>query len=431
MLAESGAVEQVPGPEVPPSMLGIPTETLSVVLSFVSLRDLLNLRLVCRQYTQDTIFDAAHCLWMFQDEELQRPHYMSARRLRSMLARFSILRCVKLDGILLTYRGLVQGWNGTSISPRYLCNLLSEGCGSNLERLELHVAEEEPPVGAALLPSTNNDLFIDIRLEKLQTLRIAGEIGHAENPLCRSLLCATTRLVDLALCGCHNLNDHDVEGVILPRFRHTLRRISINECAGLETPVVQSSILESLSMQKCINLDSVALDCPSLASLDLSHSTYVNVEWMFEVGCGLNEKLPRLKMLSLAGNDFLRCAVVTSPSSLERIDLSDCSSLMSINISCPSLEHLKADECCKLNMVSIQSFAIKSLDLSNLPLLLVRIHCPGLVSLKLNSCNGLESKRCSIICPSLRDVDIRGTLLFSPEDFCGSVSVRREWIGSL
>lgn len=410
--------------ESPPIVLDIPKETLSIVLSFASLRDLLNLRLVCSQYSQDTIFDAAHCLWMCEDEE---PRPMSARRLRSMLARFSIgtIRCVKLEGILLTYRGLVQGRHGTSISPRYLCNLLSESCGTSLERLELRVAEEEEP--GYVPPPTNNNLFTDtIQLEKLQTLRIIGEIGHAENPLCRSLLCATANLVDLALCGCQNLNDHDVEGVILPRFRHTLRSMSLIDCAGLETPVVQSTILQSLGMQKCPNLDSLALDCPCLTSLDLSQSTYVNVElW------GLHKKLPRLKLLSLAGNDVLKYAVVPSPSLLEYIDLSGCSSLMSINISCPSLHHLRTDECCKLEMVSIQSFAIKSLDLSNLPLLLVRIHCPCLLNLKLNSCEGLESKRCSIICPSLRDVDIRGTLLFSPEDFCDSVSVRCEWIGSL
>ena len=411
------------------SLLDIPTATLSIVLSFASLRDLLRLRLVCRQYSQDTIFDAADSLWMCKDEEV-RP--MSARRLRSMLARFSILRCAKLDGILLTRRGLVRGRHGTSISPRYLCNLLSESCGSSLERLELNVAEEEEPAGEAT-PSSNGDLFTDIQLEKLRTLRIAGEIGHAEYPLCHSLLCATTNLVDLALCGCQNLNDHDVEGVILPRFRHTLRSMSLIECAGLEAPVVQSPILQCLSMKECRNLDSLALDCPSLTSLDLSHSTHVNVEWMFEVGwrLGLNEKLPRLKTLSLAGNDVLKCALVASPSLLEYIDLSGCSSLMSINLSCPSLQYLKTDECSKLKMVSIQSFAIKSLDLSNLPLLLVRIHCSGLVNLKLNSCEGLESKRSSIICPTLRRVDIRETPLFSPEDFCDSVSVCREWVGSL
>mmetsp|Transcript_18264 Transcript_18264/g.39241 ORF Transcript_18264/g.39241 Transcript_18264/m.39241 type:complete len:462 (+) Transcript_18264:252-1637(+) len=438
------------------SLLSLPDDDLPNVLSFLTLKDVLRMRLACAHF-REVIFESTHHLWMDGDgEEQTTTNYgrdasaMSARRMRLLLSSFPKLRSLQLVGLRLAYQSLAQGSNGDSANPRYVCSLLQEAdCAQNLERLELLAVSESQfgsgEWGAAAPPSYS--LHTDIRLERLRKLTIEGCFVHREIPLVHSLLRASHQITHLNLTGCASLNDYDVEEGIMKPLASTLTHLNLSE-SGVQHPTIHSTIMNTLILRCCNGLRALNQEsfCPSLDALDLSCCLEFNGEGMLDVDSGLANICPRLGTLNLSNCEslrFLRIKLHTTEkvdgfvgdgargvtkslslglsgpmasARLENIDLSNCVNLSNATINGP-LKKINLGECLDLKVLSISSPALEMLDLSCLPLMLVSLSCQSLLRLNLAKCRQLESK-CSIIkCESLESVDIRGATYMAPEFF--------------
>eukprot|EP00580_Thalassiosira_gravida_P018899 CAMPEP_0201660112 /NCGR_PEP_ID=MMETSP0494-20130426/2800_1 /ASSEMBLY_ACC=CAM_ASM_000839 /TAXON_ID=420259 /ORGANISM="Thalassiosira gravida, Strain GMp14c1" /LENGTH=452 /DNA_ID=CAMNT_0048137843 /DNA_START=91 /DNA_END=1449 /DNA_ORIENTATION=+ len=438
-------------------LLSLPDEHLPNVLSYLTLKDALHMRLVCAQL-REIIFESTHHLWMDVDSEEEESTSfdgrdttsMSARQMRHLLATFSKLRSLRLFGLELTYQSLVQGRNGAAANPRYICNLLQEAeCAQHLECLELLAVSSSHTVsgewGAAAPPSYS--MHTDMELEQLRKLTVEGYFTHREHPLVHSLLRASHQITHLNITGCIHFNDYDLEEAIMKPLVGTLTHLNLSESL-IQHPTIHSTILETLTLQRCVGL--YALDpesfCPSLDALDVSSCPLFNGEGMLDVESGLANICPRLRTLNLsncreltfiriktlipkksefnAGDAGQKVSAAPSldisdsmvSSRLEYIDLSKCVNLSNASISCP-LKIINLRECFQLKVLSISAPDLEVLDLSCLPLMLVSLYCRSLVHLNLAKCRELDSKHSIIKCESLKSVDLRGATYMTLEFF--------------
>ena len=434
-------------------LLSLPDEHLTNILSCLTLKDDLRMRLVCAHFRK-VIFESSHHLWMDSEEETTsidgRGIIFSSRRMRLLLASFPKLRSLRLIGLRLVYESLIRGSNGAAASPRYICNLLQEAeCAQNLTCLELlDVSEsltESGEWGVASPPSYS--LHTDIQLEQLRKMTIEGYFTHRENPLVHSLLRSSHQITHLNLIGCSCFNDYDVEEAILRPLANTLVHLNLSS-SGIQHPVIHSTILKTLILQRCINLCALNPEsfCPSLDVLDLSTCPVFNGEGMLDIESGLAAFCPRLSTLNLSNCTGLRYMKIKFPTPanvkssigdavhgvtssqslelsdptvsarLEHIYLSKCVLLSNVTISCP-LKRIDIGECMHLKVLSILSPDLEMLDVSRLPLMLVSLRCHSLLHLNLAWCRDLDSKHSIINCNALESVDIRGATYMTPEFF--------------
>mmetsp|Transcript_19030 Transcript_19030/g.40141 ORF Transcript_19030/g.40141 Transcript_19030/m.40141 type:complete len:467 (-) Transcript_19030:331-1731(-) len=442
----------------------LPDEHLPHILSYLTLKDVLHMRLVCAHF-RDIVFESSHHLWMDNRNTHSRREDGSAnidmwgnhipltsRRMRLLLSSFTKLRSLRLIGLRLVYHSLIEGINGTSASPRYICSLLQEAeCAQNLERLELlNVSESQTESGEwGAAPPPSFSLHTDIRLKQLRKLTIEGDLAHTENPLAHSLLRASHQITHLNLIGCFRLHDYDVEEAIMKPLSNTLVHLNLSS-SGIENPFINSLILKTLVLRSCPNLRGLDRrdshpNCPSLDILDLSFSPNFDGEGLLDTEYGLATFCPRLSTLRLSGCSELEYIKIKLPiplketipinnaehsaafasmespnpmesSRLENVDLSQCISLSNATISGP-LKNINLGECMGLKVLSIASPHLEMLDLSRLPLHLLSLRCDSLRNLNLAWCRDLESKHSKIKCEALESVDIRGATYITPGFF--------------
>ena len=407
---------------------------------------------------RDVVFQSTHHLFLDDSDEPWLAHegtafVLTSRRMRHILASFHHIRSLRLMGLQLVYSQLVLGRDGRASSPRYICSILQEAeCAQHLECLELlNVSDYDHSIsdewGAGSRPSYS--LHTDIQLEQLQKLTITlGYVENREYSLVHSLLRSSNQITNLTLTGWYGLKDYDLEEAVLKPLGNTLVHLNLSE-SGVETPTIQSTILETLILQRCSHLSSLGSDsfCPSLNVLDLSDCPSFKSKGIFgDRVSGLVDIYPRLRFLKIKHCSGLRFVSIMktctadamicnnkdemrkAPSNpqarlsetlgyLEDIDLSMCVHLCSLSIDCPSLRTINTSKCMHLKMLSLSSSTLQMLDLSKLPLEVMSLRCPKLNHLNIAYCRELDSKRSVVKCSALEYVNIEGATYITLDFF--------------
>ena len=355
----------------------------------------------------------------------------TSRQIRHLLERFPNICSLRLTGVQLTYRYLVGGRNGAALSPRYLCTLLKEECSGNLECLELlNVCEaQNENVGGGSAVSMHTDIQLNqLRKLKITLGSIAYENEHRDYPLVFSLLRSSNQITHLNLSGCISLNDYHLEVAIMRPLINTLTHLNLSN-SGIQMPTINSDILQSLTLQQCLELRGInpGSYCPMLQTLDLSRCPQFLGEGLMDESSALFQFSPRLQTLSLRDCTALKFVKIEQsitgddgPScGLAMIDLTRCVHLSSAYISCPQMKKIHLRKCLNISALTLSSTQLKTLDLSSLPLELVSLDCPSLKHLDLSGCCNLDSKRSIIKSNALESVDIRRAIYMTPDFFTG------------
>ena len=279
--------------------------------------------------------------------------------------------------------------------------------------------------------------------DHLQKLTITlGHVVHREYPLVHSLLRSSNQITNLTLTGCIGLKDYDLEEVVLKPLINTLAHLNLSE-SGVETPTIQSTILKTLTLQRCRHLSSLGTEsfCPSLDMLDLSESPTLRDEGILDGASGLVDFCPKLRTLNLRHCPGLRFVSIKTPLSadtmtemqkepsnqltvlserralgdLQNIDLSICVHLCALNVDCPTLRTINISNCMHLKMLSLTASTLETLDLSKLPLDMMSLRCPKLKYLNISCCRELDSKRSVVRCSALEYVNIEGATYITPD----------------
>ena len=199
-----------------------------------------------------------------------------------------------------------------------------------------------------------------------------------------SLWVTDTALSNLNLDGCTSLKSLQVN-------KNDLSLLNLSDCTSLESVNVSDNNLTSLDLEVCDSLEILLCNNNNLTTLDLSNHTVFKI-----LECCDNQ----ITELNLSGCAFKELAwfdeefdhgIFGNP--IEKIDLSDCKSLTSCNISnVATLTDLNLSGCASLSELFCSDNKLTSLDLSGCTSL-VGIDCwnNNLTSLDLSGCTSLMS----------------------------------------
>jgi hypothetical protein len=175
-----------------------------------------------------------------------------------------------------------------------------------------------------------------------------------------------------------------------------LHALRLADCTALRTPSIASATLKLLTLKQSQAVTNLALTCPQLERLDLSFCAELPDSALESAVASC----PMLHTLVARG-----CALVTprvvSPN-LRRVDLSLCSDMTAVIVSCPRLVDLGVGMSLRLKHVCLESSLIATLDLSMLFLQGATLHCPALTEVNFNGCCTIEAV--DLRCPMLRRV---------------------------
>jgi len=175
-------------------LLALPEEHLPQIISYLTLNDVCQLRLV------STSLDPRHVHHLWMDEEGENSHnitlgrgIMTSRRLQRMLSIFTNTTSLRLYGLKLLCRPAV------TLSRNYLEVLQNSACAQNLECLELlgvFDCDSECNAysidrGTGSTPSYRG--HADVCFPKLKRLAIGG-VCHEDPQLIRSMLRSSNQL---------------------------------------------------------------------------------------------------------------------------------------------------------------------------------------------------------------------------------------------
>mmetsp|Transcript_8040 Transcript_8040/g.13695 ORF Transcript_8040/g.13695 Transcript_8040/m.13695 type:complete len:339 (+) Transcript_8040:89-1105(+) len=205
-------------------LLALPEEHLPQIISYLTLNDVCQLRLVST-FLRETRH--VHHLWM--DEEGENSHnitrgrgIMTSRRLQRMLSIFTNITSLRLYGLQLLCRPAV------TLSRHYLEVLQNSACAQNLECLELlGVFDCDPECNAYTIDRGTGSTpsyrgHADVCFPKLKRLAIGG-VCHEDPQLIRSMLRSSNQQrlggtfpnmhdfdIEIANIQCHGNTLHDI-----------------------------------------------------------------------------------------------------------------------------------------------------------------------------------------------------------------------------
>ncbi|KAK1740098.1 hypothetical protein QTG54_009048 [Skeletonema marinoi] len=404
-------------------LLALPEEHLPQIISYLSLNDVCQLRLVSA-FLRDPRH--VHHLWM--DEEGENSHnitlgrgIMTSRRLQRMLSIFTNITTLRLYGLQLLDRSAVTLRRDAADrdSRHYLEVLQNATCAQNLECLELLGVFECDPFtsdwGTGSTPSYS--IHADVRFPKLKRLAIDGRLYHGELPLIRSLLRSSHQITHLRLGGpIPRLCDFDIEIAIMQFHNNTLEELILDGCCGkIISLEIKSTRLRTLDLSGCKSLSEFqpGSHCPNLEELDLSNCSNLSLDFLKSKFC------PRLKVLKLrmnttieeidsadkGGNDSEQQPYLPH---LEHIDIRDCPLLRHVSIRSPVLTTAEVRGCNHMQSLTVSSPVLSTLCVAWLySLENISLDCPVLTSLDLTGCYKLSNKGMKFKCPALQSSGIR------------------------
>lgn len=268
---------------------------------------------------------------------------------------------------------------------------------------------------------TDHGTFLGIssKLPEVRCLSLTGTF-YVRGRAMLALANSATNLVKLTLNGFRQLNDEDV--VMLGDLLPNLQELSLSDCTSLCNLSLSSRELRSLKLACSIHISSLSLICPALQTLDASWCTQLTDDAVTAaLSC-----CPALTVLRLRGCSALtrqRLALDSSSTReilLRELDLSLCSNLVTVHVSCHHLKELNVTMCMNLRNLHLDLMSLTDLDLSMLKLEVLDMNCPSLTQLNLrgNYCLPPQSVRFHL--PCLDVIDLCGTHL-SAEMFmdCG------------
>ncbi|KAL7494106.1 hypothetical protein ACHAWT_002997 [Skeletonema menzelii] len=406
-------------------LLSLPDEHLPQVISYLSLNDICQLRLVCA-----SLRDPRRVRHLWMDEEGENSNnitlgrgIMTSRRLRRMLTTFTHIISLRIYGLQLLDRSAVtHRHDATDRDSRHYLELLKGATSAqNLEQLEiLGVFECDPFTsewGNASTPSYS--IHADVRFPKLKRLSIEGRLFHGELPLIRSLLRSSNKITHLRLGGpIPRICDFDIEIAIMQYHNHTLEELILDGyCGKIASPKIQSTVLRRLNLSGCKSLSALQPDshCPNLEELNLSTCSNISSEFLkFQ---NLSKFCPRLRVLKLRMNTTIEdidCGDEGGNDSeqlylphLEHIDIRECPLLLHVSMRSPVLTTVEVRGCNHMQSLTVSSPVLSTLCVAWLySLEKLTLDCPLLVSLDVSGCYKLSEKDMQLKCPSLQSSGI-------------------------
>ena len=425
-------------------LLSLPEEHLPQIISYLTLNDVCQLRLV-----STTFRDPRHVHYLWMDEDGENSHnttlgrgIMTSRRLQRMLSTFTSITSLRIYGLQLLDRSAVTHRRDAADrdSRHYLEVLQGASCAQNLECLELLGVFECDPFtsewGSGSTPSYS--IHADVRFPKLKRLVIEGRLFHGELPLIRSLLRSSNQITHLRLGGpIPSICDFDVEIAIMQCHNHTLEELILDGyCGKIKSPKIKSSVLRRLNLSGCKGLSALLPEshCPNLEELDLSNCS--NASFDFLNMQNLSKFCPRLKVLKLRMNtaiEEIECVNKGGNDSeqtylphLEHIDMRDCPLLRHVSIRSPVLTTAEVRGCNHMQSLIVSSPVMSTFCVAWLySLERLTLDCQILTNLDITGCYKLMpgshqllpdfDKNIQLKCPALQRSGIKSGTNDAPD----------------
>uniref|UniRef100_A0A7S3PLE9 F-box domain-containing protein n=1 Tax=Aplanochytrium stocchinoi TaxID=215587 RepID=A0A7S3PLE9_9STRA len=217
------------------------------------------------------------------------------------------------------------------------------------------------------------------------------------------------KLVSLNLQGCL-LDDNLVHSIC--KYFFVLEDLCLANCMAISTPkfLFSSPVIRTLDLNHCFKLKFIDFGAPQDASQVkfLNLSDCFNLKMFPEIDCGFEE-------IKLLGCYMLDQFTIDS-NRIKCIDLRHCMNLASVKILSTSLENLQLSVCPSLDSVHFQGNSLRFLDLAlSKRLTRVLLESSSIEHLSLCGCSSLNSLHLS--CPNLKPENLLlyGTSFFSSE----------------
>lgn len=332
--------------------------------------------------------------------------FMTKQKLKRILVRFPNATTIKLHHLSRMGNSFLHVFNHASFH-RHL---------THVEFHNVHMMDN-------ITLSSSSKLML--QFQYLEHVELHGTIFSTYASTLQYLISSSPYLKVLKLSGCRQLYDEDILDIIqrvqydthsnkrlVPQdhSQSQLQVVSIDNASKLIAPKIQSDTIHTLDLDKCIQLKFLTgIQCRNLHKIDLSYCS--------SIGNGQVEALichsPYIKHLMLKACTGISNLIVYS-TSLKVIDVSLCTMLTNLILDCIVLEICELGMCMKLKELYVQSDTIKEMDLSMLLLNQMKINTPRLTMLNLSGCYKLTNDYVHLLnCSNLVDVDICETKLTS------------------
>ena len=262
-----------------------------------------------------------------KNNKKKRKLNLSLHQLQHIVQRFHNIRYLSLYGL-------------SDLGDSFLSIINDCPAASNLVSIELHGCRIIIHKQQQQQQHRYHQLNLRQNKNRLRHVSITGTIFAPYTTFLDSFV-SSTSIHYLEFSGCHNLHDDDVLSI----FKHTsttLKELHLSNNCNLIHPTIHSDVLSTLDFKQCQNLQSLpSLHCPNLCHLNLSFCTTLEDVALHQILSSTSSC--SLLTLYLKGCKQIKQPIFTSPrcQQLQILDVSLCSQITQMEISCPHLLSLK------------------------------------------------------------------------------------------
>ncbi|KAL1557278.1 F-box/LRR-repeat protein 15 [Salvia divinorum] len=402
-------------------------DLLHMVLSFLDHIDLCRAALVCRQWRDATSHEE---FWRYLNLE-NRP--ISEEQFEDMCQRYPNAAAVNIYGTCAIHSfgiksiNLLRNLEALTLGKGQLGETFFQALTDCHTLRNLTINDATLGTGLQEIP-IHHDRLHDLQIVKCRVLRVSIRCPQLETlSLKRSsmpnaiLNCPLLRELDIA--SCHKLLD-----------------------AAIRSAATSCPLLESLDISNCScvtdeTLQGIALSCGNLHILDASYCPNISLESV------TLSMLTVLKLHSCEGITSASMAAVARSSTLEVLELDNCSLLTSVSLDLPCLQSIRLVHCRKFADLNLRSSALSSITVSNCPslqtisitsnalkklilqkqesLTTLALQCYCLLEVDLTECESLTNSICEVFssggcCPALRSLVLDSCENLTEVTFCST-----------